>query len=143
MVPKPFAPRDPSREFLAPRPLQTRNRNHTKMLARFTRTSRVAALLRSTRALTITAIRRADPWPLPHTPQHIAATQTPKGEAPIPPIPRVNESEEKKRARLVYQSRKRGTLETDLLLSTFARDYLTTMSMPELEEYDQVRQSFC
>ncbi|CAJ0762349.1 3590_t:CDS:1, partial [Entrophospora sp. SA101] len=32
-----------------------------------------------------------------------------------------NEHIDKKRARLIYQSRKRGILETDLLLSTFAK----------------------
>lgn len=90
------------------------------------------------RTIASSSIRRADPWPLPHTPQHIAATQTPEGSAPIPPIVRVNESEEKLRARLVYQSRKRGTLESDLLLSTFARDFLPTMSVSELNEYDKL-----
>jgi len=43
------------------------------------------------------------------------------------------------RARLVYQSRKRGTLESDLLLSTFARDHLGSMDETELKEYDKVR----
>jgi len=42
------------------------------------------------------------------------------------------------RARLTYQSRKRGTLESDLLLSTFARDHLHSMSTEELREYDKV-----
>jgi len=42
------------------------------------------------------------------------------------------------RARLVYQSRKHGTLESDLLLSTFAKDQLATMSLEEMREYDQV-----
>ncbi|KAG7098508.1 hypothetical protein E1B28_000452 [Marasmius oreades] len=42
------------------------------------------------------------------------------------------------RARLVYQSRKRGTLETDLLLSTFARDHLVAMTGAELKEYDKL-----
>ena len=43
------------------------------------------------------------------------------------------------RARLVYQSRKRGTLESDLLLSTFARERLGGMSEEELREFDKVR----
>lgn len=38
----------------------------------------------------------------------------------------------------MYQSRKRGTLESDLLLSTFARDNLDLMSEAELKEYDRV-----
>ncbi|KAG7704158.1 hypothetical protein KL950_004485 [Ogataea haglerorum] len=38
----------------------------------------------------------------------------------VEPLPRINESIEKKRRRLLYQSRKRGILESDLLLSRFA-----------------------
>lgn len=80
----------------------------------------------------------SDPWPLPHTPQHLANTTTP-ADIPAPkPLPRPNESLETMRARLLYQSRKRGTLESDLLLSTFARDYLPTMTGAELSEYDKV-----
>ncbi|KAH6915981.1 mitochondrial protein [Coprinopsis sp. MPI-PUGE-AT-0042] len=80
----------------------------------------------------------ADPWPLPHTQQHMEATQTPPDEARIPPLPRPNESETSMRARLVYQSRKRGTLETDLLLSTFARENLSAMTVAEMREYDKL-----
>ncbi|KAG2067793.1 hypothetical protein BDR04DRAFT_1104358 [Suillus decipiens] len=40
--------------------------------------------------------------------------------------------------RLVYQSRKRGTLENDLLLlSPFARDHLRQMNETKLKEYDK------
>lgn len=93
----------------------------------------------SGRALSLTVVRRAkDPWPLPHTPQHLASTTTPD-VPPAQPIPRPNESVETTRARLLYQSRKRGTLESDLLLSTFARDHLDAMSHDELREYDKVR----
>ncbi|KAN0105355.1 Flavinator of succinate dehydrogenase domain containing protein [Russula decolorans] len=42
------------------------------------------------------------------------------------------------RARLVYQSRKRGTLENDLLLSTFAQEHLGTMDAEELSEFDKL-----
>lgn len=91
----------------------------------------------SGRALSLTVVRRAkDPWPLPHTPQHLASTTTPD-VPPAQPIPRPNESVETTRARLLYQSRKRGTLESDLLLSTFARDHLDAMSHDELREYDK------
>jgi succinate dehydrogenase assembly factor 2 len=38
----------------------------------------------------------------------------------------------------VYQTRKRGTLETDLLLSTFGRDFLPTMSVEEMKQFDKV-----
>ncbi|THU82294.1 DUF339-domain-containing protein [Dendrothele bispora CBS 962.96] len=80
----------------------------------------------------------ADPWPLPHTPEHLASTATPPDLPPPAPLERPNESIEVTRARLVYQSRKRGTLESDLLLSTFARDHLGKMTHEELKEYDRL-----
>ncbi|KZS87240.1 DUF339-domain-containing protein [Sistotremastrum niveocremeum HHB9708] len=78
----------------------------------------------------------SDPWPLPNSPAHIAATVSKPGAPPIPPIQRVNESLEKMRARLVYQTRKRGTLESDLLLSTFAHEFLHSMTLAQLKEFD-------
>src|SRR5204863_10095199 len=42
------------------------------------------------------------------------------------PIDRFYETPDVTRARLLYQSRKRGILETDLLLSTFAHEHLPT-----------------
>ena len=54
----------------------------------------------------------------------------------IKPLPRKNEPVETKRRRLLYQSRKRGILETDLLLSRFADPPLTKMTEEELNEYD-------
>lgn len=96
----------------------------------------------SSRPITYTSrLLSKDPWPLPHTPEHLSSTVTPTTSNPIPPLPRHNESEEKLRARLVYQSRKRGTLESDLLLSTFAKECLGGMTVEELKEYDKV--SFC
>ncbi|KAI8378669.1 Flavinator of succinate dehydrogenase-domain-containing protein [Choanephora cucurbitarum] len=56
----------------------------------------------------------------------------------LPPIPRPNESTDNKRRRLTYQSRKRGILETDLLLSTFAKSWLPKFSHAQLEEYDRL-----
>ncbi|KAJ3982600.1 Flavinator of succinate dehydrogenase-domain-containing protein [Lentinula detonsa] len=85
-----------------------------------------------------TAHRLADPWPLPGSPEHLASTETPSDEARIQPLERPNESLGTLRARLVYQSRKRGTLESDLLLSTFARDNLKNMSEEELKQYDKL-----
>lgn len=82
--------------------------------------------------------RRKDPWPLANTPEHLAGTVTPPDLSPLKPLERTNETPEILRARLIYQSRKRGTLETDLLLSTFARDYLASMTVAELQEYDKV-----
>lgn len=54
----------------------------------------------------------------------------------VAPLRRVGEDDKTKRARLLYQSRKRGTLESDLLLSTFAATHLPTMSAQQLHEYD-------
>ncbi|CAK9435901.1 uncharacterized protein LODBEIA_P05310 [Lodderomyces beijingensis] len=56
----------------------------------------------------------------------------------ISPIVRTGETIDVKRARLVYQSRKRGILESDLLLSRFAKKYLNKMTMEELDEYDKL-----
>lgn len=51
---------------------------------------------------------------------------------------RVNESLEEKRSRLLYQSRKRGTLENGLLISNFSAKYLPKMSEQELNEFDKI-----
>ncbi|OQR67714.1 succinate dehydrogenase assembly factor 2-A [Tropilaelaps mercedesae] len=53
-------------------------------------------------------------------------------------LPTSTESTEKLRARLLYQSRKRGTLEIDLLLSTFAKEHLKKFSRTQLNEYDEL-----
>lgn len=42
------------------------------------------------------------------------------------------------RKRLQYQMRKRGILETDLLLSTFAHDHLDKLDSQELRDLDTV-----
>ncbi|KAL7823178.1 DUF339 domain-containing protein [Trichoderma gracile] len=54
----------------------------------------------------------------------------------VEPLRRVGEDDATKRARLLYQSRKRGTLESDLLLSTFAAQHLPTMTTAQLDQYD-------
>ncbi|KAJ6440385.1 TPR repeat protein [Purpureocillium lavendulum] len=54
----------------------------------------------------------------------------------IEPLRRVGEDPETTRARLLYQSRKRGTLESDLLLSTFAAKHLPSMTPAQLTQYD-------
>ncbi|KAG2353507.1 Flavinator of succinate dehydrogenase-domain-containing protein [Suillus spraguei] len=103
--------------------------------------SRILALqaIRCSRRTLSTTLRwSADPWPLPHSPQHLSNTQTPSDIPPPTPISRSGESKETLHARLVYQSRKRGTLESDLLLSTFARDHLRQMDETELKEYDKL-----
>ncbi|XP_018407495.1 PREDICTED: succinate dehydrogenase assembly factor 2, mitochondrial [Cyphomyrmex costatus] len=63
-------------------------------------------------------------------------------ESREPDIPRYVEREGEnanlKRARLTYQSRKRGMLENGLLLSTFAKKYLNTFDDKQLRLYDQL-----
>ncbi|KAL3276684.1 hypothetical protein HHI36_012054 [Cryptolaemus montrouzieri] len=54
------------------------------------------------------------------------------------PRRRSDESFKEKKARLVYQSRKRGMLENDLLLSTFAAKYLGQFNETQLAEYDRL-----
>lgn len=85
----------------------------------------------------------SDPYPLPlskDVPQ-VESTSDVLDESLLPPpIARPNESLASLRARLVYQTRKRGTLESDLLLSTFAKEHLPVMSESELREFDKVMQ---
>ncbi|KAJ9156408.1 hypothetical protein NKR23_g1301 [Pleurostoma richardsiae] len=54
----------------------------------------------------------------------------------IEPLRRTGEDPATTRARLLYQSRKRGTLESDLLLSTFAAQHLPSMTPEQLTQYD-------
>ncbi|ETN74016.1 hypothetical protein RB195_013152 [Necator americanus] len=42
------------------------------------------------------------------------------------------------RARLLYQSKKRGILENDILIGTFAERYLPKMTQEQLESYDKL-----
>ena len=100
------------------------------------------SVLLSTTHLSSSSVRRKDPWSsMPHSPEHIASTTSPANTPPPNPLPRPGESIETARARLVYQSRKRGTLENDLLLSTFAQEHLGTMDAEELSEFDKVTSS--
>ncbi|EON68514.1 hypothetical protein W97_07772 [Coniosporium apollinis CBS 100218] len=54
----------------------------------------------------------------------------------VEPLRRTGEDANTTRARLLYQSRKRGTLESDLLLSTFADANLGRMTPQQLQQYD-------
>ncbi|KAI0000476.1 Flavinator of succinate dehydrogenase-domain-containing protein [Russula vinacea] len=92
----------------------------------------------STRHLSSSVVRLKDPWSMPHTPEHIASTTLPADTPPPEPLPRPGEPIETTRARLIYQSRKRGTLENDLLLSTFAQEHLGTMDAEALSEFDKL-----
>ena len=90
------------------------------------------------RLFSTTSYRRTDPWPLPHTKQHMEATTIPPNIPKPIPVPRHNESLVTLRARLTYQTRKRGTLESDLIMSTFAKEHLHSLTREELLELDQV-----
>jgi len=62
----------------------------------------------------------------------------PSHEPPIPSYPFKTESLEVKKARLMYQSRKRGMLENDLLLSTFASKHLPSFDKDQVDMYDRL-----
>ncbi|XP_011163724.1 succinate dehydrogenase assembly factor 2, mitochondrial [Solenopsis invicta] len=64
----------------------------------------------------------------------------PEGREPGIPryVEREGEDASLKRARLTYQSRKRGMLENGLLLSTFANKYLNTFDDKQLRLYDRL-----
>ncbi|XP_068988095.1 succinate dehydrogenase assembly factor 2, mitochondrial-like isoform X1 [Bombus flavifrons] len=49
---------------------------------------------------------------------------------------RSEENKDVKKARLLYQSRKRGMLENGLILSTFAKKYLSSFDDKQLHLYD-------
>lgn len=85
-----------------------------------------------------------DPWSLQPPPPPSAnadGSDLSMAELIVSPHPegRDGERTEVLRKRLVYESRKRGILETDLILGTFARTRLAGMSDRELREYDRVR----
>lgn len=104
----------------------------------------------------------SDPYPLPFSPDIVDINNANSGpetgpeskwaglnlaseqqnvddvDAPMRVPGRESEDRETKVARLVYQCRKRGTLETDLLLATFAKQELKTLPTEELDEFDRV-----
>jgi succinate dehydrogenase assembly factor 2 len=47
---------------------------------------------------------------------------------------------EKLRKKLMYQSKERGTLETCLLIGSFAEDHLTRLTEDQLKAYDKLLQ---
>jgi hypothetical protein len=122
---------------------------------------RAFPVVNSPRSLHITARRLEatskpssadDPYPLPLSPDHVTPESNKPGTSPrdvevdlsdpgLPfpePLSREGESVDQKRARLVYQTRKRGTLESDLLMSTFAKEHMDSMNEEELREFDRV-----
>lgn len=51
---------------------------------------------------------------------------------------RANEDTDKKRARLLYQSRKRGMLENGVILASFADKFLSNLDSEQLDQYDRL-----
>lgn len=87
-----------------------------------------------------------DPWslvppPPPSHPEGLESMTIDEIIASPHPEGRDNEQTETLRKRLIYESRKRGILETDLILATFAKERIGTMVDRELREYDRVRPS--
>jgi len=88
-------------------------------------------------------LKDKDPFPI--SLQHPSSTPTtefvslPELESELHPEGREDdESPEILRARLLYQTRKRGILETDLLLSTFStKERLDTWDLDKLREFDR------
>lgn len=92
----------------------------------------------------------SDPFPLPFDPRLDGLSLSSKhqlenlvsGEEAyplrVPGREPGKETREVKLARLRYQIRHRGILETDLLLSTFAKEHLDSLAAAELDEFDQV-----
>lgn len=103
----------------------------------------------------------SDPYPLPFSPDVVNLNNADSGpeskwagvnlasdrqtlddiDAPLRVPGREAEDRPTKVARLVYQCRKRGTLESDLLLSTFAKKELKLLPTEELDELDRVSRS--
>ncbi|WRT63228.1 uncharacterized protein IL334_000131 [Kwoniella shivajii] len=106
----------------------------------------------------IIKLRSNDPFPLPFSDPELAKANSnfnsnfnarsgqpekplseDSEEWPIPsPLDRTGENLDTLRSRLIYQTRKRGTLETDLILSTFAKEFLPTMDMDEMKQFDKL-----
>ena len=121
---------------------------HRNMACRAVRLHSIVRLRPLPPSFRLLRFSSSDPFPLPLSDPNFAAiaSRSPrapqaKEDWPLPePLDRSGETEQTLRARLVYQTRKRGTLETDLLLSTFARDELSSMPLEDLREFDKV---FC
>jgi len=82
-----------------------------------------------------------DPYPLPLShpiAPDLDSTLAELTSFEIPPLDRSHEDMDTTRKRLVYQVRKRGMLEGDLLLATFARDKLPSMTDDEVRQFDKV-----
>ena len=83
-----------------------------------------------------------DPWAIPMQHAGTVPEDVPMNPGSVegqhPEGRDIDEATETMRARLVYLSRKRGILEMEMLLSTFIKDSLKTMTREEMQEYDRV-----
>ncbi|CAG2253522.1 SDH5 [Mytilus edulis] len=69
----------------------------------------------------------------------LSSTNNTEDEYPLPEYQeREKEALEVKKARLLYQSRKRGMLENGLLLSSFAAEFLNSFDEKETTMYDRL-----
>lgn len=87
----------------------------------------------------------SDPFPLPYDSSINLASPSQSDSlddygAPlrVPGREPGNETRDQRIRRLIYQTRKRGILETDLLMSTFAAQELWNMPEAEVEEFDRL-----
>ncbi|XP_017073270.1 succinate dehydrogenase assembly factor 2-A, mitochondrial [Drosophila eugracilis] len=79
------------------------------------------------------------PPPLASTFEDVIVDYEDPDYLPLPEYPvRPNEPLNIRKQRLLYQSRKRGMLENDLLLSTFAAKYLQNFNAEQTALYDQL-----
>ncbi|XP_037993264.1 succinate dehydrogenase assembly factor 2, mitochondrial [Motacilla alba alba] len=94
-------------------------------------------------AARLCSLRRHLLWPLIPQRGYRGDSPTDSGkdvlEIPLPPWQeRPDEPLDTKRARLLYESRKRGMLENCILLSLFAKENLARMSEEQLNRYDRL-----
>lgn len=85
-------------------------------------------------------------WPEPTTQGHMMDTSNSKEYLQKIQIQRIqrdpNESRKIKEARLIYQSRKRGILEMDLILSTFASEHLKQLNDQEIQDFEKLLEEY-
>lgn len=88
---------------------------------------------------------KSDPFPLPYDSSINLSSESQSDSLEdygsplrVPGRDPGQESREQRIRRLIYQTRKRGILETDLLMSTFAQKELWNMSEGEIEEFDRL-----
>ncbi|XP_039245177.1 succinate dehydrogenase assembly factor 2, mitochondrial isoform X1 [Pipra filicauda] len=104
---------------------------------------RPAHFLRRTRPLPLRSLRRQLAVPVIPWRGYRGDSPSDSGkdvlEIPLPPWQeRPEEPLDTKRARLLYESRKRGMLENCILLSLFAKENLGRMSEEQLNRYDRL-----